>query len=80
MNLRQWQNMKYNDQVNYIFNILLKRRLKMENRTLNAALKVRTKEKEKELFYEACKKNKTSGQAVLREYILKYIEVNTDKC
>ena len=52
----------------------------MENRTLNAALKVRTKEKEKELFYEACKKNKTSGQAVLREYILKYIEVNPDKC
>lgn len=28
MNLRQWQNMNYNDQVNYIFNILLKRRLK----------------------------------------------------
>ena len=80
MNLRQWQNMNYNKQVNYIFHNLLKRRLKMENRTLNAALKVRTKEKEKELFYEACKKNKTSGQAVLREYILKYIEVNADKC
>lgn len=52
----------------------------MENRTLNAALKVRTKEKEKELFYEMCKKNKTTGQAVLRDYILKYIEVNNNKC
>lgn len=28
MNLRQWQNMNYNNQVNYIFHNLLKRRLK----------------------------------------------------
>lgn len=28
MNLRQWQNMNYNDQVNYIFHNLLKRRFK----------------------------------------------------
>lgn len=28
MNLRQWQNMNYNNQVNYIFNNLLKRRYK----------------------------------------------------
>ena len=52
---------------------------KMQNRTLKADLKVRTKEKEKELFYEICRKNKTTGQAVLREYILKYIEVNMDR-
>ena len=51
----------------------------MQNRTLKADLKVRTKEKEKELFYEICRKNKTTGQAVLREYILKYIEVNMDR-
>ena len=52
---------------------------KMQNRTLKADLKVRTKEKEKELFYEMCRKNKTTGQAVLRECILKYIEVNMDR-
>lgn len=51
----------------------------MQNRTLKADLKVRTKEKEKELFYEMCRKNKTTGQAVLRECILKYIEVNMDR-
>ena len=28
MNLRQWQNMNYNNQVNYIFYNLLKRRFK----------------------------------------------------
>lgn len=50
----------------------------MENRTLSASLKVRTREKEKEIFQELCKKNKTTGQAILRECILKYIEVNKD--
>ena len=32
----------------------------MENRTYNARIQCRTKEKEKEVFYELCKKNKTS--------------------
>ena len=52
----------------------------MENRTYNARIQCRTKEKEKEVFYELCKKNKTSVQKVLREFILDYIEGNKDKC
>ena len=51
----------------------------MQNRTLKADLKVRTLPNEKELFYKICKKNNTTGQAVLREYILKYIKQNLDK-
>ena len=51
----------------------------MENRTLNARIQCRTKEKEKELFFELCKSNKTKPQTVLREFILKYIEGNK-KC
>ena len=37
----------------------------MENRTYNARIQCRTKEKEKEVFYELCKKNKTSVQKVI---------------
>ena len=52
----------------------------MENRTHNARVQVRLKEKEKELFYELCKKNKLSVQHVLREFILDYIRGDNKKC